>query len=198
MNHLLHKKPKGLKAGFTILEILVTLGILAIILAIAYPVFNRYLPSARSRAAARELDSVMQKARLRAAINQRPVRVVINCERIPTVSKSCRVIFQTAVYTGTAVTSWVDSPSDLRVLHEKIEFVNGLPGNTFPPDGDKSYPNIYWAIFMPNSQVFSDPRPFDVFLYYSGRSGPDTPGWRIVLNNVSGRVNTERASMTID
>jgi hypothetical protein len=53
---------------------------------------------------------------------------------------------------------------------------------------------------MPDSRVYSDPRPFDIFFYhkstYAG-DGTDTPGWRLALGPDSGRVKTERTGLAL-
>jgi prepilin-type N-terminal cleavage/methylation domain-containing protein len=197
MNNLRQIKPRGFKSGFTLLEIIVALCIISVIAGISYPVFSRYLPNARVRAAARELDSVLQKARLRAAITQRPVRVVVNCVKNPVVNESCLIRFQIAVSSGTGVSDWTDNPVEMRVLHKDIVIINGIPGSTSVPDGAESYTDVHWAIFMPNNQVFSDPRPFNLFIYYSDESSGQTSGWRVSINNTIGRVHTERAELTL-
>jgi len=57
------------KDGFTLIELLVTMVVLAIVTAITIPVFARWLPDYRLRAAARDLYSNFQLAKMAAMRN---------------------------------------------------------------------------------------------------------------------------------
>jgi len=57
------------KDGFTLIELLVTMIVLAIVTAITIPVFARWLPDYRLRAAARDVYSNMQLAKMGAMRN---------------------------------------------------------------------------------------------------------------------------------
>lgn len=52
--------------GFTIIELVVTLAIFGIMLAIALPSFLSYLPTMRLKGAARDISSTLQSARMEA------------------------------------------------------------------------------------------------------------------------------------
>jgi len=80
------------KDGFTLIELLVTMVVLAIMITIAIPVFAVWLPDYRLRAAARDLYSNSQLAKLTAVRNNS------NC---------------TIVFTGNDYTVFVDSDNDL-------------------------------------------------------------------------------------
>jgi len=64
--------------GFTLVEIMITLSIIAIISAISAPVLLNYLPNMRLKSAARDLFSSIQEARMAAIKNNSPVAIVFN------------------------------------------------------------------------------------------------------------------------
>ena len=66
------------KDGFTIMELLVTMLVLAIVTAITIPVFARWLPDYRLRAAARDLYSNFQLAKMAAVRNNSNCAITFN------------------------------------------------------------------------------------------------------------------------
>ena len=56
--------------GFTTVELLVTVGIMAIVAAISVPIFNNFTPSYNSKLAVRDIVSQMQLARVHAIKNR--------------------------------------------------------------------------------------------------------------------------------
>jgi prepilin-type N-terminal cleavage/methylation domain-containing protein len=66
------------KDGFTLIELLVTMVVLAIVIAITIPVFARWLPDYRLRAAARDLYSNFQLAKMAAVRNNSNCAVTFN------------------------------------------------------------------------------------------------------------------------
>ena len=66
------------KNGFTILELVVIIAILAVLLLIAIPGFSRWLPNYRLRAATRDLFSNFQHAKLTAIKRHRTCAISFN------------------------------------------------------------------------------------------------------------------------
>lgn len=178
---------RQLDKGFSLFELLAVIAIIAILTAVIVPNITSSLADSRVRAEARSLDSLFQKARMMAALKQRPVRVVLNCAR--KAADACVASLQTAVYAGINVVSWAPQADLRRQCHERV-MVSNLGGSGH--DGDASFNGIYWAIFMPDNRVYSDPRPFDLYLHDRYKTGPDATGWRVTLSNDSGRMTAKR------
>ena len=72
------KYPEGVGrcSGFTLTELLVTIGIMVVLMGIAIPAFSTWLPNFRLNAAARDLVSDFQKAKMEAV--RRNATVVIS------------------------------------------------------------------------------------------------------------------------
>jgi type IV fimbrial biogenesis protein FimT len=66
------------KDGFTLMELMVTMVVLAIVVTITIPVFARWLPDYRLRAAARDLFSNFQLAKMTAVRNNSNCAITFN------------------------------------------------------------------------------------------------------------------------
>jgi len=71
-------RTKKRELGFTMIELLVAIVVLAILAAIAIPGFSRLLPNYRLRAAARDVYSNMQLAKMRAVRNNATWAIVFD------------------------------------------------------------------------------------------------------------------------
>jgi hypothetical protein len=149
-------------------------------------------PRQKVRGEAGRLEALFQKVRQRAQSSQMPIRVSFSCRRQET--QGCRVSVQTAVFSGTAVTGW--SPPE-------------VPGWTIDPavrlshlaeprlsDGPAVNPEVFWAVFRPDGRVYSDPRPFDLYLYHPS-SEKSPPGFRLQLSRETGRPDLAKAAVPL-
>lgn len=66
-------------AGFTLMDLTITVAVFAIASAIAIPTMNRTVESMRVRMAARDVERELQAARLQAVSSNRPMRIRFNC-----------------------------------------------------------------------------------------------------------------------
>ncbi|MDR2354530.1 MAG: prepilin-type N-terminal cleavage/methylation domain-containing protein [Deltaproteobacteria bacterium] len=177
------------KSGFSLIELLIVIGIIAVLSLIAFPVLSRIIPGQRTANDAQRVEAYMQKARLRAATSSKPIRVVLNCSASP-----CWIEIQSAIYAGGTVTGWKADIGDHYTFSRDVKFMNSQASSSY--DGANRAPSgVGYAIFMPDSRVYSDPRPFDIFIYYISSNNPKA-GYQVSLSNDSGRVNSKRASLT--
>lgn len=72
--------PKGRESGFTLIELMVTIAVLAILLAVAVPAFTAFLEKSRLRGAADALASQFALARAEAMRTDRNVTLAIKGE----------------------------------------------------------------------------------------------------------------------
>jgi type II secretory pathway pseudopilin PulG len=169
------------------MEVLIVVAVIAILSAVAYPLLRGPRAELKISGGARGLENLMQKARVMASSQQNSIRVVINCGLVGI--DSCYVDLQTAVLTDSAVTGWRLNYGERQVLDSSVQIAK-KPATTH--DGAVSQPNIFWSIFMPTGQVYSDPRPFELFLSRKADLDANKSGWWLEVNNVTGRVYLRR------
>ncbi|MDR1576633.1 MAG: prepilin-type N-terminal cleavage/methylation domain-containing protein [Deltaproteobacteria bacterium] len=179
--------------GFTLMEMIVVIAVVAILVVISYPLLKASKPEYEARGAARQLEGMLQKAKLMAANHQRPIRIVINCLR-PSGADNCYVDLQEGVYTEDVVSGWEIRPEERLKLIPEIRLVKTVANALY--DGQVSVPNIFWVIFMPANNIFSDPRGFELFLYHQYQGQAEKNGWRLAINNVSGKIQLTQGTFT--
>lgn len=72
----------GSEAGFTLIDMVVTVAILAIVLGMAVPTFRDMSDSMRVGQGAREVERELQTARLKAVTSNRAIRLRFNCPTV--------------------------------------------------------------------------------------------------------------------
>ncbi|MDR1870485.1 MAG: prepilin-type N-terminal cleavage/methylation domain-containing protein [Deltaproteobacteria bacterium] len=179
------------RRGFSLLEIMVIIGIVAILSLIAYPLLKGYKEGQNTKNWVRSVETLAQKARLLATNQRKPYRLIINCAN-PIDNLGCYLDLEEAVYRDTEVIGWKRSPMNRLSFVQSLKFVQVSSDREY--DGMISLPNIYWAIFTPTSQVFSDPNPFEFYLYNDSAMFQNS--WKFTVNNVTGRILLDRAEYT--
>ena len=118
------------KNGFTILELIVIIAILAVLLLIAIPGFSRWLPNYRLRAATRDLFSNFQHAKLTAIKRHRTCAITFNQDVGGT-------IYDYVAYVDTGNNLEFNDPGD-EVLTKVLfsERYNGVTFDTSQGGGD--------------------------------------------------------------
>lgn len=97
-------------SGFTLLEMLVTIVVLGIVLAVAMPSVKRYLESQRLRSIAGELSNDLQFARSEAVVRKQMVGV-----RLDKAADDTSTCYTVAAYTGTNCTAGVAPTCDCKL-----------------------------------------------------------------------------------
>jgi len=70
------RKKRGRNSGFTLIELIIAIGMISILSAIAIPSAMKWLPNYRLKAAARDLYSNMQKAKVEAVKRNTDVLII--------------------------------------------------------------------------------------------------------------------------
>jgi hypothetical protein len=176
------------------MELLTIIVIIAILIAISYPLLSSHKPELLAKAGARQIGALFQKARIRSANLNRPIRVVINCSK-PSQKDQCFMDLQSAVVKETEVSDWERMPGDHELLDQNLLVVKKDPNAL--KDGQLSFKDIFWVIFMPTGRVFSDPNPLDLFLYHKNQKKELKNGWSLTVDKETGRVGQNRIEAQI-
>jgi prepilin-type N-terminal cleavage/methylation domain-containing protein len=139
------------KDGFTIIELLVTIVVLAIVAAIAIPGFSRWLPDRRLRVAARDVYSNMQLAKLGAVRSNTDWAIVFDttagAQRYQVCSDSGDGSWATTGDNAVEKTvNLADYESGIAYGHGNA--TDDIPGGGAPPADDITYASDV-AVFNP-------------------------------------------------
>jgi Tfp pilus assembly protein FimT len=178
----------GLRAGFTLLEAVVVVGILAVLAFIIFPTMSRLRTDARVQTDARSLENSFQRARTMAAIVREPVRVVVDCAESR--DDGCASVIQTPVFNGMIVKSWRSRLDLKRPLKSTSRVVKA--SQRAGHDGYRPVKDVFWVIFLPDGRVFSDPKPFEVMVRDRSGDASQPGGWRVSISADTGRVAAAR------
>jgi prepilin-type N-terminal cleavage/methylation domain-containing protein len=178
----------GFKGGFSLIELIVVVAIIAIFASLSLPAISRYVPDQRVKHEAENARAFFHKARELAANGQKPVRVSVNCRRLKV--DGCYLTLQRALFTGAAVSDWTQSNVKSVNLHPKVFLAPSKA--EFASDGSGTTLSVYWAVFMPDGKVFSSPKPFDLFLSYGSAIEKKTKGYKLIVSDIGGRVSVLR------
>lgn len=177
---------KSNKSGFTLVELLVVLGVFAIMATIAVPTINTWLPKWRLSSAARQIGSACQNARMKSATSTTEYRVAINDSVAP---------YSIQIEKGNAPTGstvWTCEEKNYSEFHSEINFNSITPAATLGsmticrPDGSAPTTNGYLLIFKPNGATTAT-AAFKVQL-----SNSQGTQFEVTISNTTGRVKVDK------
>jgi prepilin-type N-terminal cleavage/methylation domain-containing protein len=179
--------------GFTVIELIIVIAILAILAAVVYPSFSTLMPDHRVRGDVSKLEMLMKKARQKAAAGQKPIRVSINCTR--TAGDYCYASMQSAIFDKGEVIGWNPGTPDGFKLNSKVKVgqISGLKAS----DADTNLDKLYWIIFLPDSHTLSGPKPFEIFAYYDSSSVNPRSGYRLSVSHETARVSYKKDTLNV-
>jgi type II secretory pathway pseudopilin PulG len=186
-------------------EMLVVIAVVAILALMAVPALTRLVPVQRVRSESQSVATFMRQARLTAANTQKPVRVTLFCPAARAAgAPPCRLFMQTASYDFSVPGGLVNWRPEQPPGHEMARQVfperarvsgSNTPLYTYTDDGGGTGTpsGMFWAIFMPNGRVFSNPRPFALNFHADDLGGRDGPNWWLLeVDNGTGRAALTR------
>jgi len=189
-----NKMRSGLSAGFTLIELLVIIIIFAVMAGMAAPALMTIVPTYQLHGATEAISGAFYTAKMTAATIQKPVRVVVDCQRT---NEGCRSAVYLPVFdeegklvafSPPTTTPWVVMSGTARILADRVTVaikpmvapdppVTVFPGNPV---------NLYWAVFFPSGRVLASSHdPFTLVL--TGRRARGV--FEISVDNANGSIS---------
>lgn len=144
--------------GFTMLEVMVTLGIIAIMAAIAIPGFSQWLPGYKLKSAARDLYSNLQLTKIGAVKTGSPWAIVFDTGFTPGRYYICSNPGANGSWEGPAGDDTVDKTVDLAQYQSGVDYGPGNATDDIPGGGAPPADNITYIIGVTNDVVMFSSR----------------------------------------
>lgn len=192
MRQLKQAKTWFLAPGFSLIEIMIVMFIVTILSMIAIPNLMNHAARQQVRTEAMNAATVMRQARLKAAVAQKPVRVVVDCAKLPCIMRS-----QLGKYSQGEIVGWADIAGTHRILDSNVRVIRSKPIGA-NPDGGSTQNGITWIIFATGGKALSNPRPFNLYFYNTVQHSASAPGWGLSVNNDSGRATLNRVYQPVN
>ena len=196
--------PESRRTGFSLVEMIIVVGIIAIMAMIAAPALTRIMPIQRLRGEVQNVATFLRQARLKAASTQKPVRVSLVCPGRGGANQApCRLTLETANYSLGQLAGWTVVPDSGHEMTPKVFVAQTLPPfwTSLEGDGQDTPAGMVWMIFMPSGRGFSfpksDTRNFELDFHAEDLRGSEGgaitncqnwPGWRMAVSNDTGRT----------
>ncbi|MDR1086559.1 MAG: prepilin-type N-terminal cleavage/methylation domain-containing protein [Deltaproteobacteria bacterium] len=118
-------KPKTLRSGFSLVEMIVVIAIMGILLGIAIPTYISVVPTTELKGDSRKIAFALQRARQVSSSYNRPARVLLDCTgaTLGYSGNACRLQVQLSVYDNTGlIRRWVPVQSGKMDLSAGLRF----------------------------------------------------------------------------
>jgi len=190
------EKTRATAGGFTLLEVMLVVFIIAILLMMAVPNLAIIVPQAQLRGAARSTANLMQQARNLAENTKRPARLSLDCQEAPCVLQLHMAVINSdpnLLPNDPLKIEWLRVNAATRELGLKVQACaravadDCQPGGVSPPPvpGHPAPDNLFWVIFLPTGRAQSSHDPMR--LVFDSTTNSRVNPWALQVNKASGR-----------